>query len=150
MSEVATPTNNVPALLNPIVYFRISAVALGAVAVLGSVMTLIDGDSVSTSLGADNTFLNFTWAHNGVHVLLAVIAGVFGWASIAPKAVKTFAIIFGCVYGALGVVGFFMFNDYNATTGAGDTFLALTPTLNIVHLGLGAYGLTAGLMTRFD
>jgi hypothetical protein len=145
MSEVAQPTNNVPALLNPIVYFRISAIALGAVALLGFVMNLIDGSNVSTSLGANNTFLNFTYAHDAVHLVLALAAALFGFGSLAPNVVRTFAIIFGIVYAGLGVVGFF------AMKGAdGDTFLALTPGLNAVHLLLGAYALTSGLVTKFD
>ncbi len=145
MSEYATPTNNVPMILNPVVYFRISAFTLAAVAVLGFIMNIVDGSNVSTSLGLGNTFLNFTYAHDAVHLVLAAAAFLFGFGNLAGNTVKAFAIIFGFVYIALGVVGFFAF-----TGSSGDSFLALTPALNIVHLLLGAYALTAGFASKFD
>ncbi len=145
MSEYATPSNNVPSILNPVIYFRISAFALGAVAILGFIMNLIDGGKVSTSLGAGNTFLNFTYAHDAVHLVLAGAAFLFGFGNLAGSTVKMFAIIFGVVYAGLGVIGFFMF-----TGSSGDTFLALTPALNVVHLLLGGYALTSGIVAKFD
>jgi hypothetical protein len=146
MSEYATPTNNVPSILNPVVYFRISAFALAAVAVLGFIMNIVDSKTaVSTSLGFGNTFLNFTYAHDAVHLVLAAAAFLFGFGNLAGSTVKAFAIIFGFVYVALGVVGFFAF-----TGSSNDTFLALTPGLNIVHLLLGAYALTSGFAAKFD
>lgn len=144
MSDYATPTNNVPTILNPVVYFRISAFALAAVAVLGFVMNIIDG-AVSTSLGFGNTFLNFTYAHDAVHLILAAAAFLFGFGNLSGSTVKTFAIIFGFVYAGLGVIGFFMF-----TGAGGDQFLALTPALNVVHLLLGGYALVSGFSAKFD
>lgn len=144
MSDYATPTNNVPTILNPVIYFRISAFALAAVAVLGFLMNIIDGSNISTSLGFGGTFLQFTYTHDVVHLVLAAAAFLFGFGNLAGNTVKAFAIIFGVVYVLLGVVGFFAFN------GTKDEFLALTPALNIVHLLLGAYALTAGFASKFD
>src|SRR5207244_3604981 len=128
MSETATRTSGGSMIWNPVTYFRVTGFALAAVALLGIVMNIVDNNAVSTSLGFGNTFLNFTWPHNIVHVLLAAVAFLMGFGNLSTSAVKTFAIIIGAVYLALGVVGFFLFN------GAGDKFLALTPTLNVIHI----------------
>ncbi len=144
MSDYATPTNNVPTFLNPVIYFRISAFALAAVALLGFIMNIIDG-AVSTSLGFGNTFLNFTYAHDAVHLVLAAAAFLFGFGNLAGNTVKMFAILFGIVYLGLGVLGFFMWQG-----STGDSFLALTPALNLVHIVLGGYALTSGFAAKFE
>ncbi len=147
MSEYARTTNNTPTILNPVIYFRVSGVTLAAVAVLGSIMTIVDGGTVSRSLGFGDTFLNFTWAHNIVHFVLAAAAFLFGFASLPGKTVKLFALIFGVVYLALGVAGFFVWGNPAASD---YTFLALTPALNVVHILLGGYAIVGGVMAKYD
>ena len=137
------PTETGPALLRPAVYFRISGFALLAVAILGLVMNLVEGN-YSHALGLGNTFLNFTYAHDALHFVLAGAALMFGFANIPGHVVKLFAIVFGFVYLALGIAGFFVFNAPHDTA-----FLALTPALDIVHILLGGYALTAGFMAKY-
>lgn len=131
-----------PALLRPVVYFRISAFALLAVALLGLVMNLIEGN-YSNALGFGDTFLNFTYSHDVLHFVLAAAAFTLGFANVSPSLVKGAAILFGAVYLALGIAGFFVFNAPHDTS-----FLALTPALNAVHILLGGYALTSGLMAK--
>jgi hypothetical protein len=148
MSEYARPTNNVPTILNPVIYFRISAIALAAVALLGFIANMT---ATKTSqfgfLSFDGNFLPFTYTHDIVHLVLAAAAFLFGFANLPGNTVKMFSIIFGAVYVALGVVGFFAFQ---ATAKTPDTFLGLSIPLNIVHLLLGAYALAAGIMSKFE
>ncbi len=143
MSDYAHTTNNTPTVLEPVIYFRVSAVALAAVALLGLLLNAI-GDGAQLSMG--NTFLNFTWSHDVVHLVLAAAAFLFGFASLPGNTVKLFAIIFGVVYLALGVAGFFVWGN---PTAADYSFLALTPTLNIIHIGLGGYAIVAGTMAKY-
>jgi hypothetical protein len=53
--------------------------------------------------------------------------------------VRTFAFVFGAVYGALGLLGFLV---------ADLVVLHLELGENLVHLGLGVWGLIAGLGSR--
>lgn len=145
MSEYARTTNNTPTLLQPVIYFRVSALALAAVFLLGTIMMFVDTGAVSRSLGFGDTFLNFTWAHNIIHAVLAAAGFLFGFASLPGKTVRLFAIIFGVVYLALGVAGFFVW-----TAPADATFLALTPGLNVVHIVLGGYAIASGGMAKFE
>lgn len=147
LSEYARPTNNVPALLNPVIYFRVSAVALAAVAVLGFIANITaTAKDPYGFLSMSGNFLPFTYAHDTVHLVLAAAAFLFGFASLPGNTVRVFSIIFGAVYAALGVVGFFAFQYTSSNAG----FLALNPVLNIVHLLLGGYALTAGFASKFD
>lgn len=152
MSEFATPTNTNNPIMNPIVYFRVSAFALLAVAILGTVMAIIYGGDNTTAKdqllafgGVDG--LGFTWAHNVLHFVLAGACFLFGFGNLAGNVVKIFAIIFGFVYASLGVLGFFVANPL------GDgAALALNTgiALSAVHLLLGAWALVSGFGSRFD
>lgn len=134
-------------MLDPVVYFRITAWALGLITLLGIISTaLAESSQLKPSeqfLSFGGTFLQFTWWHNGLHVLLAATAALFGYAALQPGLVKVFAIVFGGVYVLLGILGFFVFVGDNS-------LLALTPTINIIHLLLGLWGLTAGLLAPSD
>ena len=141
MSEYARTTNNVPTLLQPVIYFRVSAWALALVALLGFVLNAMNQGN---ALSFGNTFLNFTWAHDIVHTVLAAAAFLFGYATLPGRTVRIFAIIFGVVYAGLGVAGFF-----TLTASSGDAFLALTPGVNVVHLALGGYALIGGIMSKY-
>jgi hypothetical protein len=146
MSEYARPTNTSNPIMNPVVYWRVTAFAVAAVALLGIIMNMVDnnGSGVSKSLGFGDTFLNFTWAHNILHIILAAAAFLFGFAALQGNVVKWAAIIFGVVYCALGIAGFFLW-----TGAGGDNLLALTPGLNLVHVVIGAWGLVAGFGAKY-
>ena len=143
------PTTTNP-FLDPVIYWRVSAFALTAVALLGIVLALISGgghESTKDQMLAFDSHhgLGFTWTHIVVHVLLAVAAFIFGFGNLAPGVTKTFAIIFGFVYAGLGIVGFLLANPL----GAGALALNLGVSLNLVHLLLGAWALTAGFAARY-
>ncbi len=139
MTETAnqTFTGSNP-IVNPVTYWRVSAVALAAVALLG---VLLNSIGQADLLGAN--FLAFDWTHNVVHILLAAVAAVFGFANLGAGLTKTMAIVFGFVYAGLGVVGFI----------AGDILgvigLHLELGENLVHVLLGGWALTAGFGAKY-
>ena len=134
MSDYATSTTTRNPVLNPTLYWRVSAFALTAVALLGIVLNAMEQ---GTLLGAD--FLAFDWGHNILHVVLAAAAFLFGFANLPTNLVRTFAIVFGFVYAGLGVLGFFI-------SEVGPIHLELGE--NLVHILLGAWGLVAGFGSR--
>lgn len=151
MSEIAMPTNTTNPFLNPVLYWRVNAFALTAVLLLGVVMALISGGSHHDAQDQPLAFggehgLGFTWTHNAVHAVLALAAFIFGFSSMPGRTVKIFAVIFGVVYLGLGVLGFFLHNPL----GSGPLALNLGVTLNVVHIVLGGWALTAGLAARYD
>lgn len=122
-------------MTNPILdtrmYARITGIALAAVALLGIILNAVD---MADLLGAD--FLAFDWTHNILHVVLAAAALYVGFAAPANLC-NLYAKVFGVVYAALGVVGFFW-------TGISMTVLHLELGENLVHLVIGAWGIAAG------
>ncbi len=138
MTETATQTYaGTNPVLNPVMYWRVSAIALSAVAVLGIVLNAVGAGDL---LGS---FLTFDWTHNIVHVVLAAVAFVFGFGKLGPGITKTMAIVFGFVYAGLGIVGFI------AGGILGFMGLHLEIGENLVHLVLGAWALTAGFAARY-
>ena len=150
MSEYARPTNTTNPILDPVIYWRVTAFALTAVALLGIVLASIYGGGAETTKDQILAFdghhgLGLTWTHNVVHVVLALAAFVFGFANVPGNVAKTFAILFGFVYAVLGVVGFLFTNPL------GDGLaLNLGASLNAVHLLIGGWALVAGLGARYD
>jgi hypothetical protein len=139
MSETASATfQNSNPIKNPVTYWRVSAIALGAVAVLG---ILLNSIGQSELLGAN--FLAFDWTHNIVHVVLAAVAAVFGFGNLGAGITKTMAIVFGFVYAGLGILGFIA---GDALSGIG---LHLELGENLVHIILGAWALTAGFGAKY-
>ena len=132
MSEYATTTTGSNSILSPTMFWRLSAYALAAVALLGIVLNATSNEAL---LGEN--FLSFDWTHNILHVVLAGAAFLFGYGNLDAKVTKTFALIFGVVYLALGVVGFVM-----DTVGP----IGLELGENLVHILIGAWGLCAGLL----
>lgn len=145
-ARTVTTTNPI---LDPLVYWRVSAFALTAVALLGVVMALIYGGGEASTkdqlLAFDSHHgLGLTWTHTAVHFVLAAAAFVFGFANLNPVVTKVAAIVFGVVYAGLGVLGFLFTNPL------GDGLaLNLGVALNAVHLLLGAWALTAGIAARY-
>ncbi|MGB1585733.1 MAG: hypothetical protein ACPHID_01650 [Thermoplasmatota archaeon] len=139
MSEYATPTNTTNPMLNPRTYWRVSAFALTAVALLGIIINAVTGEVAGIS-----GFLEFDWAHNILHVVLAAAAFVFGFGNIPGQVSKIFAIVFGFVYLGLGVLGLAM----GMTT---ELFgiIGLELGENLVHVVLGLWALVAGFTARY-
>lgn len=133
MAETITRTTR-PAtsnpIMDPVLYWRVSAFALSAVALLGILVNVLFGNEKGLE-----GFLMFDWGHNIVHVVLALAAFIFGFGNLSAGITKTFAIIFGFVYAGLGVLGFIV---------ADLGILHLEIGENLIHLVLGAWALTAG------
>lgn len=150
MSDYARPTNTTNPVLDPVLYWRVSAFALTAVALLGIVLASIYGGGVESTKEQALAFgsphgLGLTWTHSVIHVVLALAAFVFGFANVPGNVAKAFAILFGVVYSALGVVGFLFSNPL------GDGLaLNLGISLNVVHLLIGGWALIAGCGAKYD
>lgn len=136
MSQYATTTHAEP---NPIadvrIYWRVSGIALAAVAVLGIVLSLATGGAFISG------FLEFDWTHNIVHVALAAVALGLGFGNVDRAVSKNIAKVIGVVYLGLGVVGFIgpVVEMLESLLGLG-----LEVGENLVHLLIGAWGAYAG------
>jgi len=114
------------------------ATALGAVFI---VVGLI-GFAAPTVMG-----MHLSVAHNIVHLVSGALALYFGLKG-TPAGARTFCILFGAVYGLLGLVGFV------AGTGSERMFTVIPDQLmlgtmdHVVHVVLGAVFLIAGLYKR--
>jgi hypothetical protein len=100
--------------------------------------------------------------HNLIHLISGAVALYFGY-SATLSAARLFCIVFGAVYGLLGVVGFLLGHS-GAHTVAGvpahgqdsSLFAALPNTLelasvdHIFHLLLAAIFLIGGFLTKAD
>lgn len=117
-------------------YWRVSGVALAAVAALGFLLVAMGAPAL---LGKG--FLAFDTTHNLVHLLLAVVALTLGFGGPSPALAKTVAKVIGVVYLGLGVLGFLP-----AVVGALGDLLHLHLELgeNLVHVVLGAWGAYVG------
>jgi hypothetical protein len=90
------------------------------------------------------THLNTT--HNLVHIVSGALALYFGLAG-SLAAARTFDIVFGVVYGLLGVGGFLLGSGSDRML-AIDDLLMLGTMDHIVHILLGVLFLIGGLMTK--
>lgn len=143
MTEYATPSNTTNPVLNPVLYWRVTALLLTAVAIAG---VLWNGITQENNVGMGN-FLRFDWTHNIVHIVLAGAAFIFGFANLPGRVVKTFAIVFGVVYTGLGILGFIQ----PVVDGLDDALvLHLEVGENLVHLLIGAWALASGFGARYD
>lgn len=140
MSEYAQqPVNTENPFLNPRIYWKVSAFALSAVALLGIAVTIFAGNNEGIS-----NFLKFDWTHNILHVVLAGAAFLFGFGNMSGQVTKIFAIIFGFVYLGLGLVGLI-----GGLTFEIGSLMSLELGENLVHIVLGAWALTAGFAARY-
>lgn len=142
-------------MANPIMdtrmYAKVTGIALAATALLGIIMSITAGGdgrsglfcsepSATTCTGdaTENSFLAFDWTHNGLHVVLALVALAVGFASIPTTYVKYYAVIFGIVYLGLAITGFIANNALS--------FLAIHLELGeqLVHAVIGLWGIVTG------
>jgi uncharacterized membrane protein HdeD (DUF308 family) len=113
--------------------------------ILGVVFILI-GLIGFVSPGFAGTHLNTT--HNLVHLISGAVALYFGFAA-SISAARTFDIVFGIVYGLLGVCGFLLGTGSERML-AIDDLLMLGTMDHVIHILLGVVFLIGGFMTRAD
>ena len=106
--------------------------------------------------------MHLSLAHNLVHIISGALALYFGFAATLSAA-RLFCIVFGVVYGLLGIVGFLL-GGSGAHTVAGvpshgtdsSLFAALPGSLelasmdHIVHILIALVFLAGGFLTRAD
>src|SRR5687767_13421033 len=113
--------------------------------ILGVVFVLVGliGFAKPDLLGA-----HLTGAHNAVHIVSGAIALYLGFAG-SLSAAKTFCLVFGIVYLALGFLGLFVFGDP-----ANDRMWHIAGVLelgrvdHLIHIVLGVVFLAGGLFTK--
>lgn len=144
--ETATAPRTDAGTTNPIanvnLYWRVSGIALAAVALLGIIVNAVGGNNAYVpDVAFMESFLVFDWTHNVVHVVLAAIALTFGFGSFSDALSANMAKIIGVTYLGLGVLGF-----VPAVVDGLDSLLALHLETgeNLVHLTIGAWGAYAG------
>ena len=93
---------------------------------------------------------HLTLAHNLVHLISGAAALYFGFAGTLAAA-RLFCIIFGIVYGLLGICGFLLGTGpdrmFEALAGLG---LHLGTMDHVVHILLGLLFLIGGFLTKAD
>jgi len=87
--------------------------------------------------------------HNIVHLVSGALALYFGLKG-TPAQAKLFCIIFGIVYGLLGVVGYLMGDSANDRMWRVMEGLELGRMDHIIHILLGVLFLIGGFMTKAD
>lgn len=115
--------------------------------ILGVVFILI-GLVGFVSPGFLGTHLSLT--HNLVHIISGAVALYFGFAATLSAA-RLFCIVFGVVYGLLGICGFLLGSGpdrmFEALASLG---LHLGTMDHVVHILLGVVFLAGGFLTRAD
>jgi uncharacterized membrane protein HdeD (DUF308 family) len=115
--------------------------------ILGVVFILVGlcGFLMPNLLGA-----HLSTSHNLVHLISGALSLYFGFAA-SLSAARLFCIVFGIVYGLLGIAGFLL------GTGDDRMFEALAPlglhlgTMDhLIHILLGVLFLIGGFLTRAD
>ena len=87
--------------------------------------------------------------HNVIHLVSGALALYFGLKGTLAQA-KLFCLIFGIVYGLLGVVGYFLGNPENDREWKVLEGLVLGRVDHIIHILLGVLFLIGALMTKVD
>ena len=116
--------------------------------ILGVVFILV-GLIGFVSPGFLGTHLSLT--HNLVHIISGAIALYFGFAATLSAA-RLFCIIFGVVYGLLGICGYILGrgNPDNMWDALASIGLHLGTMDHVVHILLGVVFLAGGFLTRAD
>lgn len=127
-----TTTHASPAVM----YARIFGIVLTLVGILGLVITT-DQDTVDQLLGFD---VNLT--HNLVHLATGVLGLVAGFSMLMYA--RTYAIVLGVVYTALGIWGLTAGDGFDPFGLFGNIDMAD----NVLHLAIGVLGLGAFAASR--
>ena len=115
------------------------ATILGIVFILVGIVGFVSHDFLGTHL---------TMTHNLVHIVSGALALYFGLAGSLSGA-RLFCIIFGIVYGLLGVCGFLIGSGPGRILPI-DDLLMLGTADHIVHILLAVLFLIGGFATRAD
>lgn len=129
-------------IANVTVYWKVTAIALAGVALLGLTLNAIGGNNAYVpNAEVMESILVFDWTHNVVHIALFAVAAAFGFGSFSKTLSANAAKTVGVVYIALGVLGF-----VPPVVEALDSLLALHLEAgeNVLHLLLGTWGAYAG------
>jgi hypothetical protein len=110
--------------------------------ILGVVLLLVGvvGFAAPGLLGA-----HLNMAHNVVHIVSGAIALYFGFAGTLSAA-KTFCLVFGVVYLALGILGFVLGTGAEKMWEVGPLHLGTSD--HGIHVLLGVVFLAGGLFTK--
>jgi len=112
------------------------ATLVGVVFILVGIVGFIEPNLLGAHLGK---------AHNGIHLVSGAVSLYFGTKG-SLGAARQFCIIFGLVYGLLGVVGYFV--------GTGPHHMLELPKLilgtrdHIIHIAIGLLYLIGGFTTK--
>lgn len=131
------------------------ATIMGVVFILVGLLGFVLRDQLSDMLG-----MHLSMTHNLVHLISGAVSLYFGTAGTISGA-RTFDILFGVVYGLLGVVGFIAGHQGAPSAGipgpAGDNLwkvltgnLELGAADHVVHILIGIVYLIGGLLTKAD
>jgi uncharacterized protein DUF4383 len=86
-------------------------------------------------------------AHNAVHIVSGAVSLYLG-AKGSLSAARSFCLLFGVIYAALGIVGFVVGEGHDHMLNLTAIRLFLGSMDHIIHIALGALYLIGGLATR--
>jgi Domain of unknown function (DUF4383) len=123
------------------------ATILGVVFILVGIVGFVVGKSANPM---EPNFMgtHLTLYHNLVHIISGALSLYFGLAGSLSGA-RLFCIIFGIVYGLLGICGFLLGTSPGSILPI-DDLLMLGTADHIVHILLAVVFLIGGFMTRAD
>ncbi len=116
------------------------ATLLGAVFILVGIVGFFSHDLLGAHLST---------IHNVIHLVSGALALYFGLKATLAQA-KLFCLIFGIVYGLLGVVGYLVGDPDNDRMFKVFEGLSLGRMDHIIHILLGVLFLVGALMTKAD
>ena len=116
------------------------ATLLGAVFILVGLVGFVSHDLLGAHLST---------LHNIIHLVSGALALYFGLKATLAQA-KLFCLIFGIVYGLLGVVGYFLGDPNHDREWKVLEGLVLGRVDHIIHILLGVLFLVGALMTKAD
>jgi hypothetical protein len=117
-------------------YARVFGIVLTLVGILGLLVTT-NQDTVEPLLGFD---VNLT--HNLVHLLTGVLGLIAGFSVLMYA--RTYAIVFGVVYTALGIWGLIAGDGFDPF----GLFGSINMADHVLHLAIGLLGIGAWVATR--
>jgi Domain of unknown function (DUF4383)/Short repeat of unknown function (DUF308) len=88
---------------------------------------------------------HLTKIHNIVHLVSGAVSLYFGTKGTLASA-RSFCIVFGLVYGLLGVVGYFVGTDHILKLS--DPHFVLGPIDHYIHIAIGVLYLIGGFATK--
>lgn len=119
---------------------KTAALVIGFIFIAVGLLGYVDNPIIGVS---DNVIFHADSTHNLVHI---ISGGLFVLIAIAaPSMARTFLVIFGIVYLAIGIIGLMNIGSGDMTEVLG--FLHVNSNDNYLHIGLGILILLAGMAT---